>query len=167
MKTKLLYALTAVFLFLISHVAFGQTPNLGTTSSFALYTGSGAINNSGFTLIKGDIGTNAGAFNGFPPGIIVNGNSHVADAAAAQALTDVGIAYGQLSAIPCGSVIGVGMGNNQTLAPGVYCTGAASTLTGNLILDAGGNTNGLVLLFQSVVLTLALILKQVRDTKVK
>ena len=140
MKTKLLYALTAVFLFLISHVTFGQAPNLGTTSSFALYTGSGAINNSGVTLINGDVGTNVGAFNGFPPGI-VNGNIHVADAAAAQALIDVGVAYGQLSAIPCGSVIGVGLGNNQTLAPGVYCTGAASTLTGNLILDAGGNTN--------------------------
>lgn len=69
MKTKLLYALTAVFLFLISHVTFGQAPNLGTTSSFALYTGAGGINNNGFTLIKGDIGTNAGAFNGFPPGI--------------------------------------------------------------------------------------------------
>ena len=140
MKNKQLYVLSTALLFFISHVTFGQTPNLGSTSSFALFTASGAFNNTGATLIKGDVGTHSGAFTGFPPGI-VNGNIHVSDPATAQAFTDVAIAYSDLSAIPCGSVLGIGMGNNQTLAPGVYCTGAASTLTGNLILDAGGNQN--------------------------
>jgi len=39
------------------------------------------------------------------------------------------------------AVLGVALGNNQTLTPNIYCTGAASTLTGNLTLDGQGNPN--------------------------
>ena len=55
-----------------SHL-FSQNVNLGAASTFAVFTSSGAFNNTGPTIITGDIGTNAGAFSGFPPGI-VNGS---------------------------------------------------------------------------------------------
>ena len=140
MKNNLQYALIAVMLFLMLPLSFGQAPNLGTASKFAVFTASGAFNNVGATVIKGNIGTNAGAFTGFPPGV-VNGEIHIADGVAAQAASDVAIAYGSISPLACGQVLGVGLGNAQTLSPNVYCTGAASTLNGDLILDGQGNSN--------------------------
>ena len=140
MKNNLQYALIAVMLFLMLPLSFGQAPNLGSASKFAVFTASGAFNNVGATVIKGDIGTNAGAFSGFPPGVVI-GQIHIADGVAAQAAADVNIAYGSISPLACGQVLGVGLGNTQTLAPNVYCTGAASTLNGDLILDGQGNPN--------------------------
>ena len=140
MKNNFQYALIAVMLFLMLPLSFGQAPNLGTASKFALFSCSGAFNNVGPTVVKGDIGTNVGAFSGFPPGV-VNGQIHIADGVAAQAAADVATAYGSLSPIACGQVLGVGLGNAQMLTPNVYCTGAASTLNGALILDGQGNPN--------------------------
>jgi Ice-binding-like len=142
MKTKLLNVLSAVILFLVPNVLFGQAPNLGAAADFALFTAAGAINNTGTTVITGDIGTNVGAFNGFPPGII-NGQTHVADAVSAQAASDLALAYGSISPITCGLVLSTTMGSGQLLTPNVYCLGAASTLNGELTLDAQNNPNAI------------------------
>jgi hypothetical protein len=85
-------------------------------------------------MVTGDIGTNVGAFTGFPPGIVI-GAIHVADVVSAQAATDVMEAYGDLSAMTCGTVIGTTLGSGQILTPDIYCLGAASTLNGDLLLD--------------------------------
>ena len=140
MKNNLQCALIAVMLFLMLPLSFGQAPNLGSASKFAVFTASGSFNKVGPTSIKGDIGTHAGAFSGFPPGVVM-GQIHVANSVSAQAAADVGNAYGSISPLACGQVIGVGLGNGQMLTPNVYCTGAASTLNGNLILDGQGNPN--------------------------
>ena len=50
---------------IINSSLFCQTPNLGWSSTFAIFTAIGAIDNIGATTITGDIGTNTGAFNGF------------------------------------------------------------------------------------------------------
>jgi len=121
---------------------YSQTPSLGLCSTFALFTSIGAINSTGTTNITGDIGTNVGAFNGFPPGII-NGQTNIADGVSAQAALDVDAAYSFLTALTCDSVIGVTLGGSQTLTPNKYCIGAASTLNGDLILDGQGNPNAL------------------------
>jgi Ice-binding-like/Secretion system C-terminal sorting domain len=134
MNTPLQYSLFSLFLLLIPNINFAQAPNLGSTASFALFTAAGAFSNDGNTVVTGDIGTNAGAFTGFPPGI-VNGQIYVADATSAQAAIDVEIAFMDLSLVTCGPVLGVNLGNDQTLTPNVYCIGAASTLNGDLILD--------------------------------
>ena len=144
MKSTLRLMLTAVILFLIPIVNFGQTaPNLGTTSSFALFTAGGAFSVTGASSVTGNVGTNVGAFTGFPPGSLV-GQIHVADLVSAQAATDVAVAYSDLT--QGGTVIGVGLGNGQVLLPGVYQTGAASTLNGNLTLDGGGDPNALFII---------------------
>ncbi|MEO6130992.1 MAG: ice-binding family protein, partial [Saprospiraceae bacterium] len=114
--------------------------NLGTASTFALFTASGAFNNVGASFVVGDIGTNVGAFSGFPPGLVI-GQIHVADAVSATAATDVAAAYGFLSGVSCDSTIGTTLGNNQILPPHIYCLGAASNLNGNLILDGKGDPN--------------------------
>jgi hypothetical protein len=125
---------------------FGQAPDLGAASSFALFTAAGAFNNLGITMVTGNIGTNVGAFTGFPPGIVI-GQIHVADAISAQAATDVANAYGYLSSLTCGQVIGTTLGNGQVLTPNIYCLGAASNLNGTLVLDGQGNPNA-IFIFQ-------------------
>jgi hypothetical protein len=143
MKRKLLYASASVMLLLLPNLIFGQSaPNLGTTSTFALFSAVGAFNNTGASTVTGDVGTNAGAFNAFPPGVLV-GQRHVADPASAQAATDVDVAYSYLSSVTCGTVIETTLGNGQVLTPDVYCLGAASSLNGDLILDGQGDPSKL------------------------
>lgn len=132
-----------MIMLLLPNVIFGQAPALGTTSDFALFTAVGAFNNSGAsTTVTGNVGTNAGAFNAFPPGVLV-GEVHVADPASVQAAIDVDVAYSGLAATTCGTVLSTTLGNGQVLKPGVYCLGAASTLNGDLILDGGGDPGSL------------------------
>jgi|GEM_PF-2629775 len=144
MKKKLLLIITAVILLCIPKVIFGQAPNLGASSSFALFTSVGAFSNLGPTIVTGDIGTNAGPLSGFPPGTL-NGQIHREDATSLQAATDLGLAYGQLSTLG-GAVLGVTMVDGQTITPGIYFTGAASTINGNVTLDGGGDPNALFII---------------------
>ncbi len=144
MKTKLLLVLISVTLLFSANVNFGQSPpDLGAASSFAVFTAVGAFNVSGAsTLVTGDVGTDVGAFNGFPPGTVI-GDIHVVDAVSAEAATDIDLAYGSMSTITCGLVISTTMGGGQVLLPNVYCMGAASTVNGDLILDGQGDPSSI------------------------
>ena len=71
----------------------------------------------------------------------------MADPVSAQAATDVGIAYGYLAGLTCGSVLTTPLGNGQILAPNIYCIGTAAVLNANLTLDGGGNP-GAIFIFQ-------------------
>ncbi len=136
MKTLLILILVSVLSF--PNTSFGQAPNLGTVSSFALYTAAGAISNSGTTKITGDIGTNAGAFSGSPT---IVGETHVVDSVSALAAVDIDSVYQYLGRAACDSTIGTTLGDSQVLTPNVYCLTAASILKGNLILDGQGDSN--------------------------
>jgi len=146
MKRKLLFIITFFTLLFFPKINYGQAPNLGTASGFALFTATGAFTSVGVsTYVTGDVGTNVGAFTAFPPGTVV-GQIHVEDATSATTATDVATAYSDLNGITCDSVIGTTLGGGQVLAPGVYCTGGASTLNGNLTLDGQGDTNALFII---------------------
>lgn len=147
MKKNLLQVMFAVLLFSIPHINFGQAPNLGSTSSFALFTAAGAINNTGPSIITGDVGTDVGALNGFPPGVVFGQIYDETTPESAQAATDVALAYMELAGETCGMVLGTTLGNGQMLLPDVYCLGAASTLNGELILDAQNDPNA-IFIFQ-------------------
>jgi|GEM_PF-964517 len=142
MKNRLLLFFAAVLLISFPKINYGQAPALGTTSGFALFTAVGAFSNTGATNVTGDLGTNVGAFSGFPPGTVL-GQIHVADPVSAQAAIDVDVAYSNLGTVTCGAVIGTTLGNNQVLTPNVYCLGAASILNGDLTLDGQGDPNAL------------------------
>ena len=142
--------LTAVILFLIPNVNFAQLqpppPSLGAAESFAVFTSAGALTNDGATAVTGDVGSNVGGVIGFPPGVVI-GNIHDADGASAAAAPDVCAAYMYLDGILGGMTIGTTLGSGQMLTPDVYILGAASTLDGDLILNAEGDPDA-IFIFQ-------------------
>ncbi len=142
MKNNLLNLMAIVALCTIPYVHFAQAPNLGRVATFALFTSTGAFNNTGATNITGDIGTNVGALTGFPPGTLT-GTIYVADSVTTLAAANLGTAYGELSAVICDSTIDATLGSGQLLTPKVYCITTLATLAGNLILDGQGDANAL------------------------
>jgi len=145
MNSKLLLVISVITIMFFPKVNFGQAPDLGAASGFALFTAAGAFGNTGGgTNISGDIGSNSASVTGFPPGTDI-GTIHATDATTAQAAIDVAAAYGYLSTLG-GAVLGVTLGSGQTLTPGVYNTGAAATLNGNLTLDGLGDPNALFII---------------------
>ncbi len=136
MKRKLHTLLAVAFLLFAPDVIFGQAPNLGTASTFALFTGGGAFDNSGASYVTGNIGSNVSPITGFPsPGTVV-GDIHHADATSAQVASDVNGVYGELSNLSVFTVLTNILGNGQIFTAGVYNVGSAATLGGDLILDA-------------------------------
>ncbi|MBC7382450.1 MAG: DUF3494 domain-containing protein [Bacteroidia bacterium] len=138
MKSKFLITISILTASFLPIVNYAQAPNLGTTSGYTLFTTSGAVTNTGTTLITGDVGTNSGAVTG---SATIVGQTQVANAASAQAATDVGVAYSDLGALTCGSIISTTLGNNQVLTPNIYCLSSGSSLSGILTLDGQCNAN--------------------------
>lgn len=92
--------ITALFIFVPFHAALAQdtAPPMGTTQSFAVLAYS-TVTNTGPTIITGDLGVDPGtAVTGFPPGTVVGGTIHSADAVALQAQHDNTTAYNDLAA---------------------------------------------------------------------
>jgi len=123
------------------------TVGLGTAAPFAVLAGT-TVTNTGPSVISGDVGVDPGsAVTGFPPGSVINGTQHVADAVALQAQSDVTTAYndaaGRTPVVTESSDLG-----GQMLAPGVYQAASALSLTGTVTLDGGGDANA-VFIFQA------------------
>ena len=138
MKSKAIFICLAVTLISV-RIGLAQAPDLGTASSFALFTANGAFSNTGASTVTGDIGTAVGAFSGFPPGTVSGQVRLPGSSEANQAATDVMNAYNSLSPLTCGTTILAELGG-QILAPGVYCqpTANATSLNGTLTLSGAG-----------------------------
>lgn len=137
--------ITVVLCCFFAHIGLGQAlvPPLGAAAPFALFTAAGAFNNSGTTVVRGNVGTMVGAYSGLPQ-TSVTGSINVGNTYAGQVAADVATAYTYLTtALACGTTPITTLGGSpaQTLLPGVYCLGGAQTLTDQLILDGGGNAN--------------------------
>src|SRR5579871_5877144 len=120
--------------------AFAQSaPSLGAAQSFAVLGGS-TVTNTGSSTINGDLGVSPGtAVTGFPPGLVVGGTIHAADATALAAQNAVTTAYNNLASQACThDLTGQDLGG-KTLTAGVYCFATSAQLTGTLTLDAQGN----------------------------
>jgi len=117
-------------------------PLLGTAGAFAVLGGA-TVTNTGPSSLGGDLGVSPGsAITGFPPGS-VTGATHMADAVALQAQSDVTAAYTELAGRQCDvNLTGVDLGG-LTLKQGVYCLSSSAQLTGRLILDAEDDPNAL------------------------
>jgi gliding motility-associated-like protein len=147
MKIKLLSTLTAILLFLIPRVNFGQAPNLGTAADFVLFSSVGAVTNSGTTYLThltGHVGANSGAISGFGN---VDGNMYAGGPQSAQCTIDLLAAYNQLNAVVPTFFPAALLGNGQILNAGVYSISSPAVLNLDLILDGQGNSNA-VFIFQ-------------------
>lgn len=136
--------LKVVILLLMPALTFAQAPPLGTAAGFVLFSGIGAVGNTGISQITGNVGTNSGAITGFGN---VNGVMHTENGASAGCAADLLIAYNLLnSAVPTFFPSPL-LGNGQSLNAGVYSISGAATLNLDIILDAQGNP-GAVFIFQ-------------------
>jgi hypothetical protein len=120
--------------------AFAQTaPWLGSAQGFAVLSGA-AVTCTGST-ITGDVGSFAPGGPVVQTGCSINGAVLAGDASAVGASNDFLAAYDSLAALPpdrCDAFVS-GTLANVSLAPGVYCFGAAATVTGQLTLDGPAN----------------------------
>jgi ice-binding like protein len=126
----------------VGNVAASSAIGLGTAGPFAVL-GASTVTNTGPSVINGNLGVSPGsAVTGFPPGI-VNGTIHAADAAAAQAQSDLTTAYNTAAGESCNSdLTGQDLGG-MTLTAGVYCFDTSAGLTGTTTLNAQGNAAAL------------------------
>jgi hypothetical protein len=135
---------------LLAGIACGAAPiatqaatpvNLATARSFVVLAGA-TVTNTGPSVLNGDLGVAPGtALVGFGLPAVVNGATHSADAAAAQAQLDLTTAYnvaaGQAVA-PANDLTGTDLGN-RVLKAGAYRFTSSAQLTGPLTLDAEGD----------------------------
>jgi hypothetical protein len=124
-----------------------QAPSLGTAASFGVLAGSTVTNTNTPTIITGNVGVSPGsAVTGFPPGIVLGGTIHAADAVALQAQSDDTIAYLNLAGRPVTQdLTGQNLGG-KTLTAGVYGYTSSAQLTGTLTLDGQGNPNSVFII---------------------
>jgi gliding motility-associated-like protein len=157
MKTKLHNVVIAFALFLLPNIIFGQAPippSLGKAATFAMFTKSGSISNSGSltkTKITGNVGSAGGGLTtgfGNIDGQMLDGKPLSAMAAADLQIAYDSLAHGWATTAHPLYVLGL-PGAGETLSPGVYAFPApfTSTLSGKLILDGLGNPNA-VFIFQ-------------------
>jgi hypothetical protein len=137
---NLKYNLIAIVLLFFSNLNFGQEINFGTASSFVLFTGAGAINNTGNSTFKGDVGTHVGAAAIFNSNDM-EGEVYIGNATTAQALTDLELAYNELMAVPATETGHTPTFANETLEAGVYTIAGAGSVGGTIYLDAQGDTS--------------------------
>src|SRR5579859_227334 len=124
-------------------VASASAVNLGTASPFVVLAGSTATN-TGPSVLNGDLGLAPGtSLTGFGSPAVVNGATHDDDAVASQAQNDLTTAYNVAAGqpvSPSNDLTGKDLGG-LTLTPGAYGFSSSAQLTGQLTLDAAGNSN--------------------------
>jgi LPXTG-motif cell wall-anchored protein len=125
---------------------------LGTAGSFSVLAGS-TVTNTGASTLAQNLGVHPGsAAPGFPPGL-VSGETHLGDAVALQAQSDLTTAYTDAAGRTPFTSVASELGGT-TLTPGVYRVGAAQ-LTGTLTLNAQGNSQAVFIFQISSALTTA------------
>jgi len=123
-------------------------PTLGAAACYTIFSGSGAVSNSGTTHITGDVGSNSGSATGFNP-LFVTGTIHtIPDNSTAQCAADLLNAYTYLNTLSTDIELlyPAQFGHNLVLTPHTYLLNAATVFTDTLYLDAQGNVNAVFIM---------------------
>jgi hypothetical protein len=140
----LLGGLLACMAFAASALAAPATVGLGTASSFSVLAGS-TVTNTGPTTMFGDLGLAPGSSVTGAPHVL--GTTHVDDAVAIQAKTELTTAYNDAKGRPTEGSAGTDL-SGQTFTAGVRTASSSLLLSaGSVILDAQGDPNA-VFIFQ-------------------
>jgi hypothetical protein len=148
MKSKFKLIVMAFALFAFPKINFGQAPPLGTAAKWALFSTTGAITNTGtgfLTKVTGNVGSVAGAVTGF--GNVDGVMTFAGHADNAACAADILLTYNFLNLAASTNAPGILLGNGQILNAGVHTLPSASTMNGELILDAQGDPNA-IFIFQ-------------------
>jgi Ice-binding-like/Secretion system C-terminal sorting domain len=138
------YILSIIPFFFFPVVSFAQVPDLGAAANFVLFTTTGAVSNTGVSVIIHKIGSNNGAITGFTH---IPGQEENANTVTEQAATDLQEAYDAMYIAPETKPNHAAiLGNGETLTPGVYLIPEAASIEGELILDAQGNSNAIFII---------------------
>lgn len=116
-------------------------PDLGFAACYVIFSGNGAVSNSGITNLTGDVGTNVGSATGYDP-LLVNGTIHtIPDGSTAQCASDLLVAYNYVNALSADIELlyPAQFGNNLVLTPHTYVMNGAVTFTDTVYLNAQGN----------------------------
>jgi len=140
---KINFLLLSGLLLCFTSNTFSQAPNLGSAADFVLFSGNGAVTNSGISHLTGHVGTNNGSSTFFGN---VNGVMHDNDSSSAKALVDLMVAYNYINTLTPTFFPAPLLGNGDTLTPGVYSITAASTLSATLYLNAENNPNAVFII---------------------
>lgn len=148
---------TAVLFFGANQASAAQPPvGLGVATSFAVLAGS-TITNTGPSVIHGDVGLSPGTatpgLNSLPGPATVDGTQHINDGVAANAKSDLVVAYNDAAGrTPVNSASADLAG--QTLDPGIYA-GPTLGLTGTVTLDAHNDPSAVFVFKATSTLTTA------------
>jgi type VI secretion system secreted protein VgrG len=138
LRLGLVSRLLLAFAVLATFAAPAMAQSLGSAENFAVL-GASTVTNTGTSQITSSVGVSPGsAITGFPPGIIINGALHAADATATQAHADFAVAYTAFAGLvspPANDLTGADLGG-KTLTPGVYRYATSATSNGILTFDA-------------------------------
>lgn len=119
-------------------------PNLGSTACYAIFSGNGAVTNTGNTFVTGgDVGTNVTLTTGYNP-LNVTGTIHpIPDGSTAACAADLLNVYTYLNTLPYDIELlyPAQFGNKLVLTPHTYIMNAATIFTDTLYLNALGNSN--------------------------
>ena len=120
----------------------GAVP-LNTAGNFAILAGSTVTNTGATSVNGGDIGVNGPSVTGFPPGTTTGTIlTNPPDAAViTQAQSDLTTAFNDAAGRTVGVVTVAGDLGGLTIAPGLYKSTSTLAITGNVTLDALGNSN--------------------------
>ena len=116
----------------------GAESILGTADTFAIFTSSGAVSNTGTITIEGDVGTELGSVTGIVAGN-VDGKIQVQNPITDTAKTDLATGYTALNAMSGTSAHAAAFGAGEVLGPNVYTTTGVGSIGGVLTLDGGGD----------------------------
>jgi Ice-binding-like/Bacterial Ig-like domain len=121
--------------------------------NFSVLSGS-TVTNTGSTTVSGDVGVSPGsAVTGFPPGL-ASGAIHKADGAAAQAQSALTAGYIDAAGRSGGTTV-AGDLVGQTFTAGVYKSTSSLAISGDVTLDAQGNSAAVFIFQISSTLTTA------------
>ena len=118
-------------------------PQLNSVACYTIFSGNGAVTNTGTTFVTGDVGTNVGLTSGFQASN-VTGTIHTnPDTSTAQAALDLTGVYTYLNGLPhdIELLFPATFGNGLILTPHTYLLDAATVHTGTVFLDAQNNND--------------------------
>lgn len=118
-----------------------SAPVLNTVACYTVFSGNGAVANTGVSLVTGDVGTNVGLTTGFQASNVTGTIHPNPDTSTAQCAIDLNNVYTYLSLLPVDIELlyPAAFGQNLVLTPHTYLMNAATVLNGTVVLNAQNN----------------------------